>query len=85
MDIKKWDSAENDEFILIVDNNIVLFKLNEENSSNISLNILNQAYFPKLLIKDDKEYISIKNLKKFTRQKNRFYSYNNKFNEINIY
>ena len=85
MDIKKWDSAENDEFILIVDNNIVLFKLNEENSSNISLNILNQAYFPKLLIKDDKGYISIKNLKKFTRQKNRFYSYNNKFNEINIY
>ena len=83
MDIKKWDSTENDEFILIVKNSIVLFKLIEESASKISLNVLNHAYFPNDL-KIDHEYI-IKNLKKFSRQKNRFYSYNKAFNEINIY
>ena len=41
IDIKKWDAPENDEFILLVNNNVILFKLNEENSSKISLNILN--------------------------------------------
>ena len=35
MDIKKWDCKENDEFILIVNNNVILFKLIEENSSKI--------------------------------------------------
>ena len=84
IDIKNWDSTENDEFILFVNNNVILFKLNEENSSNISLNILNYAYFPNLVIIDDEKYI-IKNLKKINRQKNRFYSYNKDSNDILIY
>ena len=87
MDIKKWDCKENDEFILIVNNNIILFKLNEDNSSKISLNILNYAYFPELIIKDD-EYNNkfiIKDLKKFSSHKNRFYSCNKEFKNILIY
>ena len=84
IDIKNWDSTENDEFILFVNNNVVLFRLKEENSSNISLNILNYANFPNLVIKDDDQYI-IENLKKINRQKNRFYRYNNNSNDILIY
>ena len=87
MDIKKWDCKENDEFILIVNNNVILFKLKEENSSKISLNILNYAYFPELIIKDDEdnnEFI-IKDLKKINSHKNRFYSYNGEFKNILIY
>ena len=55
MDIKKWDCKENDEFILIVNNNVILFKLIEENSSKINLNILNYAYFPELGVKNDED------------------------------
>ena len=85
MDIKKWDCRENDEFILIVGNNVILFKLNEENSSKISLNILNYAYFPELCIKYNEDNIIIKGLKKIHTQKNRFYSYTDKSNNIFIY
>ena len=85
MDIKKWDCRENDEFILIVGNNVILFKLDEENSSKICLNILNYVYFPELCIKYNKDNIIIKFLKKINSQKNRFYSYNGKFNNICIY
>ena len=82
IDIKKWDCPENDEFILIVDNNVILFRLKEENSSKISLNILNYGYFPGLCINERTAY---KNLKKINSQKNIFYSYNNKSNDIIIY
>ena len=87
MDIKKWDCKENDEFILIVNNNIILFKLNEDNSSKISLNILNYAYFPELIIKDDEDNnkFIIKDLKKISSHKNRFYSCNGELNNILIY
>ena len=78
IDIKKWDAPENDEFILLVNNNIILFKLNEENSSKISLNILNYGYFPQLFYLDT-------NLKKINNQKNRFYSYNQESNNILLY
>ena len=84
MDIKKWDCTENDEFILIVNNNIILFKLIEENTSKINLNISNYAYFPELDIKDNEEFI-LKGFKKINSQKNRFYIYNNKHNDILIY
>jgi hypothetical protein len=77
-DIKKWDAPENDEFILLVNNNVILFKLNEENSSKISLNILNYGYFPGLFFKNT-------NLKKINNQNNRFYSYNQESNDILLY
>ena len=78
IDIKKWDAPENDEFILLVNNNVILFKLNEENSSKISLNILNYGYFPQLNFMDT-------NLEKINNQKNRFYSYNQESNDILLY
>ena len=68
-DIKKWDAPENDEFILLVNNNVILFKLNEENSSKISLNILNYGYFPESNLKNT-------NIKKINNQNNRFYGCN---------
>ena len=84
MDIKNWDCPENDEFILIVYNNVILFKLKEENSSKISLNVLNYAYFPDLILANKTEF-TIKYLKKIKSKKNRFYSYDNEENEIVIY
>ena len=87
MDIKKWDCLGNDEFIMIVNNNIILFKLNEEDSSKITLSILNYAYFPGLIIKDpgEDQDLIIKDLKKINNRKNRFYSYNKNFSNILIY
>ena len=82
MDIKKWDCTEDDEFILIARNNIILFKLNEENSSKVSLNILNYVFFPELIFKED---FIIKDLKKINSQKNKFYSYDDESNDISIY
>ena len=82
IDIKKWDCPENDEFILIADNNAILFRLKEENLSKIGLNILNYGYFPGLCINDRTDY---KRLKKINSQKNIFYSYNNENNDIIIY
>ena len=84
IDIKKWDCPENNEFIMIINNNVVLFKLNEEKSS-ISLNILNYGYFPDLCFKKPKDRIIFKNLKKINGQKNRFYSYSEISNDIIIY
>ena len=83
-DIKKWDCPENDEFIMIVNNNVILFKLIEENSS-ISLNILNYGYFPELCFKETKDRTILKNLKKINGEKNRFYSYTEESNDIFIY
>ena len=83
-DIKKMDCKGNDEFILIAGDNVILFKLIEDNSSKISLNILNYAYFPELCINYKEDYFfTFKKLKKL--KGNRFYSYNEKSNEILIY
>ena len=60
---------------MIVNNNVILFKLNEEGPSEISLNILSYAYFPKLCFEICEDDIIIRDLKKAKNQKNRFYSY----------
>jgi hypothetical protein len=84
-DIKKWDCPENDEFIMIVNNNVILFKLNEENSSEISLNILNYGYFPELCFENIENRRIFKKLKKIKGKKNRFYSYTEELTDIIIY
>ena len=84
-DIKKWDCPENDEFIMILNNNVILFKLNEEKSKNINLSILNYGYFPELCFKETKDITIFKNLKKMNGKKNRFYSYTEQSNDIFIY
>ena len=76
MDIKKWDCKENDEFVFIVGDYVILFKLIEDNSSKISLNILN--YFLK-------NGLFRKKLKKLKGKKNTFYSYDENSNYIFIY
>ena len=93
VDIKNWNSVGNDEFIMTVNNNVILFRLYEENSSEINLNILSYGYFPKLRFeyynKNQKynyyEKIIEKDLKKINGQKTMFYSYNDDNNTINIY
>ena len=59
VDIKNWNSIGNDEFIMTINNNVILFRLYEENSSEINLNILSYGYFPKLCFEyynKNKEY-----------------------------
>ena len=87
IDIKKWDCNENDEFILIVDNNVFLFKLIEDYSSIISLSILNYTYFPNLCVMKPKNAYNliIKKLKKINGVNNKYYSYNNDSNDILFY
>ena len=93
VDIKNWNSVGNDEFIMTINNNVILFRLYEENSSEINLNILGYGYFPKLRFEyfnKNKEYnyyekIIGKDLKKINGQKTMFYSYNDNNNTINIY
>ena len=93
VDIKNWNSVGNDEFIMTINNNVILFRLYEENSSEINLNILGYGYFPKLCFEyynKNKEYnyyekIIEKDLKKINDQKTMFYSYNDDNNTINIY
>jgi hypothetical protein len=84
-DIKKWDCQENDEFIMTVNNNVILFKLNEENSSEISLNILKYGYFPELCFENIENRRIFKKLKKIKGKKNRFYSYTEELTDIIIY
>ena len=93
VDIKNWNSVGNDEFIMTINNNVILFRLYEENSSEINLNILSYGYFPKLRFEyynknqkyDYYEKIIEKDLKKINGQKTMFYSYNDDNNTINIY
>lgn len=86
-DIKKWDCPENDEFILITNNYVFLFKLIEENSSKVSLNILSYAYFPNLCLmhSTENERTIVKVFKEIKGKKNRFFSYNDYSKDILIY
>lgn len=80
-DIKKWDCPQNDEFILLDKNNVILFKLIEESSSKVSLNIINYGYFPEVCNID----AIYKKMNKNNNQKNRFYRYDTESNNIFIY
>ena len=65
VDIKPWDSVDENEFILFIDGYAILFKLNEDENENLKLKIINQLYSPN--IKDQK-------LRKIPDKKNKFYS-----------
>ena len=84
MNIQKWNNNKDNEFIIFIDKNIILFELNEEKSNEINLKILSNAYFPN--IKDDVVF------KKLSEKQNKFYSYkkdnwfiSEKSNNISIY
>ena len=62
MDLKKWNNNEDNEFFLFKNGNIILFELKEEQTKEIKLKIINQAYFS-----------DIKNIEKLSDKNNIFY------------
>ena len=88
MDIKKWSCKEDNEFILITINNVILFKLIEEKESKLSLNVLKYAYCPDLDFKKSGYHLKSTGntqIKKINSQNNRFYIYKIDSNTISIY
>ena len=70
VDIKPWDSVDQNEFLLFYDGKVILFKLKEDENENLELIIISQLDFPN--IKDIK-------LKKIPDKKNKFYSVEREF------
>ena len=62
--IQKWNSINDNEFIMIEYGNIFLFELNENSLEGINLKIISYSYFP-----------GIDDLTKMNEEENRFYSY----------
>ena len=71
INIQKWNSVDDNEFLLIEKGNIFLFKLNENSQKNLELKIIAYSYFP-----------DISDLTKINEE-SRFYS--NKKDHILIY
>jgi len=65
LDIRKWNTPEDNEFILKLGKNIILFELAEDQNGAIKLNILNISHFPNIL--------QSKNLKNLSDKNNKFY------------
>ena len=75
MNIQKWNNSEDNEFIIFIEKNIILFELNEDKNNNINLKILNKSYFP-----------NIGNVvHKLSKKINKFYSFEDYGNLISIY
>ena len=66
MKLIKWNNNEDNEFFLFGNGNIVLFELKEDQTKEIKMKIINQAYFP-----------DIKNIEKLSEKKNKFYAKSN--------
>ena len=78
MNIQKWSNTEDNEFILFIGKNIILFELNEDEIDIINLKVLNYLYFPNIV---DNQFF-----RKLSEKQNKFYSYNkNSKNIISIY
>ena len=78
MNIQKWNNAEDNEFVLFIDKNVILFELNEDEIDIINLKILNYSYFP--------NFVDNQIFKKLSEKQNKFYSYNiESSNIISIY
>ena len=73
MELKKWSSKDDNEFILIICGNVILFELEEE-KNEIKLKIINQTYFH---IEENNEKF-VKMIGKLTKDENKFYIYNKK-------
>ncbi len=72
MNIQKWNNSEDNEFIIFIEKNIILFELNEDENNIINLKILNKSYFPNI------ENESI--FQKCSEKINKFYSYKITYN-----
>ena len=78
MEIQKWNNSEDNEFVLFIDKNVILFELNDDEIDTINLKILCCSYFPN--IADNQ------NFQKLSEKHNKFYSYDkNSSHIISIY
>ena len=64
LDIKKWNNVEDNEFILIIGKNVILFELTEDENNTLKLKILNNSYFPNIM--------KIKSLQNLSKKNNKF-------------
>ena len=77
VDIQKWNNTEDNEFILLLNGNAILFELNEETKENVKLKILNYTYFP--------EIKCINNIKKLNKGINKFCSIEYDTNSLSVF
>lgn len=73
MKLKKWSNKEDNEFILIISGNVILFELEEE-KNELKLKILNQTYFP--IDETNEKFFKV--IGKLTDDENKFYIYDKK-------
>ena len=87
MGIQKWNNPEDNEFIIFIEKNIILFELNEDENGVVNLKILNYSYFPNI-DNGTFEKMSEKTNKFYSQEHPRPYFYNkskNNENSISIY
>ena len=65
LDIKKWNNVEDNEFILIIGKNIILFELTDDENDILKLKILNYSYFANIM--------KTKSLQNLSEKNNKFY------------
>ena len=75
--IQKWNNTEDNEFILLLNGNAILFELNDDEKENVKLKILNFTYFPAIK--------SINNIKKLNEGNNKFCSLDYDSNSVSLY
>ena len=62
IEMKKWSSAEDNQFIFIIGKNVILVELTED-EKDIQLKILNYSYFPNIMNSKNLKILSGKNNK----------------------
>ena len=67
INIKKWNNCNDNEFILLMEGNIILFELREDESKDIQLKIITQSYSQNIQSYD------VYNIKKLSEKSNKFY------------
>ena len=73
---KKWNNANDNNYILFIHGNIYLFEINID-SKGIELKILNHSYFP--------DFANIREVEKLNEKENRFFIPNREDNSISLY
>ena len=76
IEMKKWNEKKDNEFILFINGNILLFELNE-NNNEIQLKIINNSFFPNLA--------DARNIKQLSKNTKQFYFTDKMDNSISIY
>ena len=73
---KKWNNANDNNYILFIHGNIYLFEINID-SKGIELKILSHSYFP--------DFANIREVEKLNEKENRFFIPNREDNSISLY